>query len=324
LASSSEDQTVRLWDTRTAQAQACVSVIKQDGEALSCALGPNTGLLAVGVEEHVNFFDVRKPAASSDEKNRLGQYANAHTDLVTKVLFHPTQPTTLASGSEDGLVCLYNTGVGQTDEAVVCILNAECPVRDLTFFGTQGDGMAVLTGSEGTSVWHWPSAQRMVQLDDLRYAAGEALGMGKTSKRQEGQVAPPPPPSVFSVQYHYDGGEGRDRLLLAVSDVQGQIAMLQMQPTGHMIPVFQLQGGHQALVRAVDFDFGSNTIVTAGEDARLCLWSTTGGGGGGAVESRSTASPSSSATPPHRQQYHKKQNSHKAKLKKGVAHYHPY
>ena len=29
--------------------------------------------------DHINFFDIRKPSSP------LGQYANAHTDLVTKV-----------------------------------------------------------------------------------------------------------------------------------------------------------------------------------------------------------------------------------------------
>lgn len=51
------------------------------------------------------------------------------------MLFHPQRPTTLVSGSEDGLVCVYDTGVAQADEALATIINAECPVRDLTFFG---------------------------------------------------------------------------------------------------------------------------------------------------------------------------------------------
>jgi hypothetical protein len=32
----------------------------------------------------------------------------------------------------------------------------------------------------------------------------------------------------------------------------------------------QLKGGHSALVRAVDYS--PTSIVTGGEDARLCLW----------------------------------------------------
>lgn len=32
----------------------------------------------------------------------------------------------------------------------------------------QGDGLAVLTGSEGASVWHWPSARGAMAIEDLR------------------------------------------------------------------------------------------------------------------------------------------------------------
>ncbi len=180
--------------------------MQQDDEALSCAIALQTGLLAVGVgcvgggvgytggrravvrwffahripttkprqpSAHINFFDARKPSGGA-----LGQYADAHTDLVTKVnteregegaggrlllarlpthpfshprssflpptpvppcqvLFHPSQPAVLASGSEDGLVCLYDTGKARADEeALGTILNAECAVRDLAFFGS--------------------------------------------------------------------------------------------------------------------------------------------------------------------------------------------
>ncbi len=272
LASSSEDKTVRLWDVRAKGAAACVAVIPQADEALSCAMGAGTGLLAVGVGNQVDFFDARKTAVT------LGRYADAHTDLVIKVLFHPTQPTTLASGSEDGLICMYNTGVAQADEALGCILNAECPVRDLTFFGPQGDGLAALTGSEGTSIWHWPSAQRALHVEDLRQDVGKA--------------------GLFAVQYHYDGAEGRDRLLLSLSDVQGQVTVLEVQPGGGIHPVVQLQQGHVGLVRAVDFYQGS--YVTGGEDARLCRWANEAGAVGAGP------SPTASTSTPHRKMKQKK------------------
>lgn len=254
--SSSEDQTVRLWDIRGPNKNACTAVINQEDEALSCTLGAGTGLLAVGVGNAVDFFDSRK-AGGGGGGGKLGRYADVHTDLVTKVAFHPSRRATLASGSEDGLICLYDTGVGQADEALVCILNAECPVRDLTFFGVEGDGLASLTGSEGTMVWHWPSAARALHIEDLRQVVPV---MGAKGVGEKG--------GLFSVQYHYD--QGGDRLLLALSDVEGQITVLQVMPGGGMHPVLQLQQGHTALVRAVDLWDGS--WVTGGEDARLCLW----------------------------------------------------
>jgi len=247
-------------------------VIDQEDEALSCALGAGTGLLAVGVGNVVDFFDSRK-AGVGGGGGQLGRYADVHTDLVTKVVFHPSRRATLASSSEDGLVCLYDTGVGQADEALVCILNAEGPVRDLTFFGAEGDGLALLTGSEGTSVWHWPSAARALNIEDLRQVVpSEVRVKGVDEEGGEEEEEGGGGGALFSVQYHYDKGE--DRLLLALSDVQGQLTVVEVEPGGGMRPVLQLQQGHTALVRAVDLWEGS--WVTGGEDARLCLW---GGGG---------------------------------------------
>lgn len=265
---------MRLWDIRVNNnnsKNACTAVINQEDEALSCALGAGTGLLAVGVGNVVDFFDSRK---AGGEGGQLGRYSDVHTDLVTKVVFHPSRRATLASSSEDGLVCLYDTGVGQADEALVCILNAEGPVRDLTFFGAEGDGLALLTGSEGTSVWHWPSAARALNIEDLRQVVPAGVVKVKGDDEEEGG-GEGGGGALFSVQYHYDQGE--DRLLLALSDVEGQLTVLEVEPGGGMRPVLQLQQGHTALVRAVDLWEGS--WVTGGEDARLCLWGGEGGGG---------------------------------------------
>lgn len=44
-------------------------------------------------------------------------------DSMVQVLFHPMQPAVLASGSEDGLVCMYNTGAcGVRREGTGCDL----------------------------------------------------------------------------------------------------------------------------------------------------------------------------------------------------------
>lgn len=98
--------------------------------------------------------------------------------------------------------------MGQSDEALQCIVNAECPIRHLTFFGYVGqdpsvtrdlyelldvlflclltksavvlarlcrvvvspglDGLSVLTGTDGLSLWHWPTARRVADLGDVR------------------------------------------------------------------------------------------------------------------------------------------------------------
>jgi hypothetical protein len=45
---------------------------------------------------------------------------------------------------------------------------------------------------------------------------------------------------LFAVQYHYDGEQGRDRLLLSMSDTRGRVTLLECQPHGGLHPVFQV------------------------------------------------------------------------------------
>lgn len=205
----------------------------------------------------------------------------------------------------------------------------------------QGDGLAVLTGSEGASVWHWPSARRAMAIEDLRQACQGWVrrwnhrSAACWSLHRDGSqtiydcihVSIRSTPrtqaatSQFAVQYHYDGAQGRDRLLLSTSDIQGRITLLEVQPVGGLVPVAQvrrprtepsgthrtalqppksmrflvtkqLESGHQGLVRSVDF--AGDTVVTGGEDARLCLWSLSGQGAAGVPP----------ATPPTQQAQH--------------------
>lgn len=48
----------------------------------------------------------------------------------------------------------------------------------------------------------------------------------------------------FAVQYHYDGVQGRDRLLLSTSDTQGRVTLLEVEPQGGLVPILQVNARH--------------------------------------------------------------------------------
>lgn len=50
----------------------------------------------------------------------------------------------------------------------------------------------------------------------------------------------------FAVQYHYDGAQGRDRLLVSTSDIQGRVTLLEVQPQGELVPVAQVRTKKEA------------------------------------------------------------------------------
>jgi WD40 repeat protein len=83
-------------------------------QVLSLSLGLGGTLLATAAGNGAHFFDVRTAA-------KLGAYADNHTDVVTQVCFNPRNETELATGSEDGLVCLYDTRQAHADASLqVC------------------------------------------------------------------------------------------------------------------------------------------------------------------------------------------------------------
>ncbi|KAL8815471.1 MAG: hypothetical protein Q9223_005383 [Gallowayella weberi] len=56
-------------------------------------------------------------------KGPLLQYVESHNDDVTDLSFHPSNPTTLLSGSTDGLVNLYDTTISDEDDALTQVFN---------------------------------------------------------------------------------------------------------------------------------------------------------------------------------------------------------
>lgn len=65
-------------------------------------------------------------------------------DVVTQVCFNSTG-TEIATGAEDGLVCIYDTRHARAEESLQCVLNADCAVRKIGFFAPGGEGVFILT-----------------------------------------------------------------------------------------------------------------------------------------------------------------------------------
>lgn len=100
------------------------------------AVGAGGHLLAASYETVLGFYDIRQLGAGP-----LGEYADCHTDEITQIKFHPAaDSTTVMSGAEDGLICVYNTAVAANEEAIVSIFNTECPTRRIGYFGPGGEG----------------------------------------------------------------------------------------------------------------------------------------------------------------------------------------
>ena len=274
LFSASNDKKVRMWDTRTFTK--AVMEIGHSEEYNAVSVGVEGSLLAAACNNSIFFYDIRCSESSLSQSTtsstqsklharKLGIYGDVHSDMITQLKFHPVRCNVLVSAAEDGLICSYDTSTSAEEEAIMTILNSECPVGKFGFFGAESEGIYSLSTIETASFWHFPSAQRVAHFLSLR--------------------------EELSVDYLVDcfcAANSNDLYMLA-GNYSGRGVLARIDPS-RCAPLAYLQGGHSANIRcAVSFPAvggasaaasgESSTcpfrILTGGEDARLCSWSST-------------------------------------------------
>ncbi|KAK4541943.1 hypothetical protein LTR36_007307 [Oleoguttula mirabilis] len=138
------DGTIRLWDPRAKQVS---QLAEPQGRAVS-ALACHENVIAAGTESakeglgdvSVLLYDTRNPAVP------LRNYAESHTDSITQLAFHPTQPNVLLSGSTDGLVTIFDVNQADEEDALNQVLNPRSAVHCAGFLTP--DQAYVLTTDE--------------------------------------------------------------------------------------------------------------------------------------------------------------------------------
>ena len=258
LISSSDDRHVRMWDLRADHRAGPAWDIFASDEVMSATIGHNDALLACAVGASVHFYDVRNSGASSSPLSssswstaagKLGEYADVHNDTINQLQFNPERHAELTSGSEDGLICTFNTAVNEGEEAILSIVNTECPVRRFGYFGPQLEGVYCLSTVESASFWHPSSAQRIGYFPDIR----EHLGID------------------YLVDCLYSAAD--DRLLLVGGNHDGNGQVVAVSPVDLKV-VGKFGAGHSATIRSVvrgPGDIGSQ-LISGGEDSKLCAW----------------------------------------------------
>jgi len=252
---SSDDKRVRMWDLRLPPPSGPVADIRAHEEVMDVAVGHGDALLACAVGTSVLFYDIRNTGASASAATwacaaaQLGEYADVHTDTVNQLRFHPLRDTELTTASEDGLVCTFNTKAAEGDEAIVSIMNTECPVRRFGFFGREGEGLYSLSTVETASFWHPASAQKISAFSTIR----EDFDLD------------------YLVDCFYSAASGE--LLLLGGSHSGEGRLLGVTPEDVSV-VGACKGGHSATVRCATSNVGGGgRFVTGGEDSRLSAWS---------------------------------------------------
>lgn len=244
--------------------------------AFSLAVNAGGDILAVGYEEHVIFYDLRSPplagpasAPTALAPPSLGCFSNSHSGPVVQLAWHAAIPRHLLSASDDGLVCVFDTGIRGETDALVAVLNAESGVARFGVFGPQGAFVFVLTRTDTLSLWSLASADRVAEFGDLK---AHLRGAG------------------VEADYLVDcfcTAEGRLQLLAGAHD--GRLWALDVTPAGASLIGAVGPTTHTATVRtavwaqtsapaaaaaAIAAALLSSGVVcwTAGEDGQLVQW----------------------------------------------------
>jgi WD40 repeat protein len=253
--SASSDKSVSVWDIRiSCEKSISVANIKHPGEVTGLSVTMNDTLLASACGTTISFFDIRYTGNGS-KPSKLGEYSDVHTDEITQLKFNRLYPSNLVSAAEDGLICLYDTSKQEEEEAVISILNTECPIRRFGFFGKENEGIYCLSTTETASVWHHPSAIRVGNFMNIR---------------QESCVD-------YLVDCIYNNED--ESLSLIAGTYEGKGKVINLEPTCSQV-TGECDSGHNASIRCaiagqtVDNMRGCvfNQLITGGEDSQICVW----------------------------------------------------
>ncbi len=235
LATSSADQTVRLWNVADPAHPAALGqpLIGHTNWVTAMVFSPDGRTLATGSADQTvrlwNVIDLAHPTA-------LGQPLTGHTNTVFAVVFSP-DGRTLATGSADHTVRLWNippvlmTGPTNTVFAVVF----------------SPDGRTLASGSRDDSVRLW-------NVDDPAHPA--ALGQPLTGHTD----------NVYGVAFSPDG-----RTLASGSGDQS-VRLWNVADPAHPAALGQPLTGHTNAAVAVAFSPDGRTLASGSTDQAVRLW----------------------------------------------------
>ncbi|KAI9328052.1 WD40-repeat-containing domain protein [Zopfochytrium polystomum] len=240
---ASHEGRLGLCDPEPAGGSSCIWTLP----ILSFSLNASNTIVAAGTEQpqkengddespRLLFWDIRS------SPRPLAAFEDCHSDDITQVRFHPTNPTALITGSTDGLVNFFD----------ITTLDEDDSLHQVGYFGPACEYVYCLTHVETFGLYTFPDADLVKLYGDVR----ELAARGGVHLE-------------YLVDAHYEAAE--QRLYLYSGTWSGDLAILNVGLDG-MEVVHTLNGGHSETVRGVHWDKAASRVVTGGEDGRIVLW----------------------------------------------------
>ncbi|KND04777.1 uncharacterized protein SPPG_00480 [Spizellomyces punctatus DAOM BR117] len=235
---------VSVWDVREGKCskrfQAGAPVLSLDVNSSQTMVAAGTEL--VGEDAKICIWDIRGGPTP------LTEFTECHSDDITQIKFHPTHPTALASGSTDGLMCLYALTTPTEDDALEHVFKSDS-ISKIGFFGPGGTYLYALSHMETLSLY--------TMTGDTVREYGDVRGASELAALE------------YCIDATYD--PHGERLFVVGGDQSGNMCALNVGMGGLEL-VHTLNGGHSDIVRGVLWDVGGGRLVSGGEDGKVCFW----------------------------------------------------
>lgn len=254
FATAGRDGVVRCWDSRGRGPG--IELRESAGKPFS-ALACRSHFIAAGTESakeglgdvSVVVFDTRNPATP------VRSYVESHTDTITQVAFHPTQPHVLLSGSTDGLVSLFDLNIAEEEDALQQVLNPRSAVHCAGFLSPTE--VYVVSTDEQFSIHSLR--------ENISEEASSVLNIGDVREK-------------LQCTYVVDLITGQQPVIVCGNTQTESLAIVQLDESlgwgfGSAI---DLPGAHgEEIVRDVVLLNEERKALTCGEDGRVKLWDLT-------------------------------------------------
>lgn len=196
------------------------------------------------------FFDIR-------ERKYLGCYWECHSEDISNVRFHPTNPDLLASGSVDGLINVFDISKSTEDDAMQYCFNVECSVDRLNWHRApkEQDWISCITTTNEFHLYDVTSQDPIVEFDRQKIT--------EFNKRTSSIDC-----NVIDT-YNTKGG---DFFLLAGSNYnKGECLRTLKYENKQFSPHVNFLHNRQ-IVRASIYNEKDNCLITTGEGGLLTVW----------------------------------------------------
>ncbi|KAI7897698.1 WD40-repeat-containing domain protein [Cokeromyces recurvatus] len=243
----SEDSTLKRWDLRTNNA---VQTFKYNKPLTAFDINCNDSMAIVGTEFSTNsqsadlvFYDARNTSV-------LHVFNESHGDDITEIQCHPLSPAQFISCSTDGILNNYDVTDFDEEEAMISAINSGSSVNKAGYFGPNAEYLYCLTHIETFSL-HTSEGDVICDFGDVR-------GINVTEVD-------------YAIDCNYD--PINQRFYLITGNNTGTVDFFHVN-IGQLQHCQQLKmsGGHTDVVRSLYWNHPTQSILTGGEDGRLCAW----------------------------------------------------